>query len=278
MTESAASWHPHPHRAGGLPRRQADDRRRRTRPLPGRPRRQLGERQRGRRRGADRDGRARLLHVVRQAAAGRERRVPARTSRKSATARCSNTRSGTSSSPACRAASRTNSSDTGPASGTRQLSQRYVDESVAEYVEPDIIADDPELHALWLDAVRQVHAAYVKLAEKLNAKLADPKAAAAAMLPPDADRTTRRKAARQAARSVLPERHRDEDLRHRQRPRAAALPGAARQRLRRAGDPQARRQAPRRPPEGRARTSSATTTKVPLPDGTFELTTPFKKV
>ncbi len=85
-----------------------------------------------------------------------------------------------------------------------QLSQRYVDESVAEYVEPDIIAGDPELHAIWLEAVVGVHAAYVKLAEKLNAKLADPQAAAAAMLPADADRTTRRKTARQAARSVLP--------------------------------------------------------------------------
>jgi thymidylate synthase (FAD) len=85
-----------------------------------------------------------------------------------------------------------------------QLSQRYVDESVAEYVEPDVIARDPELHALWLESVKQSHAAYVKLAEALNAKLADPAAAAAAMLPPDTDRTTRRKAARQAARSVLP--------------------------------------------------------------------------
>ena len=85
-----------------------------------------------------------------------------------------------------------------------QLSQRYVDESVAEYVEPDIIADDPELHAIWTDAIAHVHGAYVQLAEKLNAKLADPTAAAAAMLPPDADRTTRRKTARQAARSVLP--------------------------------------------------------------------------
>src|SRR5580704_3058427 len=85
-----------------------------------------------------------------------------------------------------------------------QLSQRYVDESVAEYVEPDIIANDPELHAIWLEAVGHSHAAYVKLVEKLNAKLADPKTAAAAMVPPDADRTTRRKTARQAARSVLP--------------------------------------------------------------------------
>src|SRR5688572_26648597 len=82
--------------------------------------------------------------------------------------------------------------------GYSQLSQRYVDESVAEYVEPDVIARDPELHAVWLDAVAHAHAAYVKLAERLNAKLADPQAATAAMLPPDADRTTRRKTARQA--------------------------------------------------------------------------------
>jgi thymidylate synthase (FAD) len=93
--------------------------------------------------------------------------------------------------------------------GYSQLSQRYVDESVAEYVEPDVIANDPELHAVWLDAVRHAHGAYVKLAEALNAKLADPAAATAAMQPPSgggpgADRTTRRKAARQAARSVLP--------------------------------------------------------------------------
>jgi thymidylate synthase (FAD) len=77
--------------------------------------------------------------------------------------------------------------------GFSQLSQRYVDESTAEYVEPDIIADDPELHALWLECVTQTHAAYVKLAEKLNDKLKD-----------EPDRTTRRKMARQAARSVLP--------------------------------------------------------------------------
>src|SRR6478672_3289739 len=57
--------------------------------------------------------------------------------------------------------------------GFSQLSQRYVDESVAEYVEPDVIAADPELHALWLDAVGHSHRAYVKLAEKLQESFRD---------------------------------------------------------------------------------------------------------
>jgi thymidylate synthase (FAD) len=74
-----------------------------------------------------------------------------------------------------------------------QLSQRYVDESVAEYVEPDAIAADPELHRLWLDAIAQSHQAYRQLAEKLQEKFAT-----------EPDRTLRRKLARQAARSVLP--------------------------------------------------------------------------
>jgi thymidylate synthase (FAD) len=74
-----------------------------------------------------------------------------------------------------------------------QLSQRYVDESVAEYVEPDVIADDPEMHALWLEAIGQAHRAYVRLVDLLNERLKD-----------EPDRTLRRKLARQAARSVLP--------------------------------------------------------------------------
>lgn len=40
--------------------------------------------------------------------------------------------------------------------GYSQLSQRYVDESVAEYVEPAIVATDPELHAVWLNAVTRM--------------------------------------------------------------------------------------------------------------------------
>jgi thymidylate synthase (FAD) len=77
--------------------------------------------------------------------------------------------------------------------GYSQLSQRYVDESVAEYVEPDVIAGDPELHALWLDAVAHAHRAYVNLVAKLSEKFQS-----------EPDRTLRRKLARQAARSVLP--------------------------------------------------------------------------
>jgi thymidylate synthase (FAD) len=74
-----------------------------------------------------------------------------------------------------------------------QLSQRYVDESDAEYVEPDCIAEDPELHRIWLEAVTQAHEAYIKLVDGLADKFAD-----------HPERTMRRKMARQAARSVLP--------------------------------------------------------------------------
>jgi thymidylate synthase (FAD) len=77
--------------------------------------------------------------------------------------------------------------------GVSQLSQRYVDESVAEYVEPDVIADHPELHKIWLDSVAQSHQAYMRLVEKLQEVYQD-----------EPDRTLRRKLARQAARSVLP--------------------------------------------------------------------------
>ncbi len=77
--------------------------------------------------------------------------------------------------------------------GYSQLSQRYVDESVAEYVEPDCVADDPEMHKTWLDAVAHAHQAYLKLTEGLQRVYKD-----------EPDRTLRRKLARQAARSVLP--------------------------------------------------------------------------
>jgi len=77
--------------------------------------------------------------------------------------------------------------------GYSQLSQRYVDESVADFVEPDCIADDPQCHEVWLAAVRQAQDAYVQLVARLQEKFGEIQ-----------DRTLRRKMARQAARSVLP--------------------------------------------------------------------------
>ena len=47
--------------------------------------------------------------------------------------------------------------------GYSQLSQRYVDESVAEYVEPDCIADDPAAHAVFEQTVQAAHDGYQKL-------------------------------------------------------------------------------------------------------------------
>lgn len=158
-----------------------------------------------------------------------------------------------------------------------QLSQRYVDESVAEYVEPDIIADDPELHAIWLDAVADVHAAYVKLAEKLNAKLADPLAATAAMLPPDADRTTRRKTARQAARSVLPN---ATETKITVTANARALRHFLEQRGSAFAEPEIRKLAAVLLDLLVADSPNlfGDYVKLPLPDGTFELKTTFPKV
>jgi thymidylate synthase (FAD) len=74
-----------------------------------------------------------------------------------------------------------------------QLSQRYVDESDSDYVEPDVIADDPELHAIWAEAVNAARGAYDALVQRLEARFTD--------VP---EKTLRRKMARQAARSVLP--------------------------------------------------------------------------
>jgi len=161
--------------------------------------------------------------------------------------------------------------------GYSQLSQRYVDESVAEYVEPDIIAGDPELHAIWLDAVKQVHGAYIQLAERLNAKLADPKAAAAAMLQPDTDRTTRRKAARQAARSVLPNATETKIF---VTANARALRHFLEQRGSAFAEPEIRKLAGvlLEVLQKDAPNLFGDYSKSPLSDGTFELSTPYRKV
>jgi thymidylate synthase (FAD) len=74
-----------------------------------------------------------------------------------------------------------------------QRSQRFVDEKDCSFVEPGPIAEDPELHRIWLEAVTAAHRAYARLAEGLASKFADVE-----------DKTLRRKKAREAARSVLP--------------------------------------------------------------------------
>jgi thymidylate synthase (FAD) len=78
--------------------------------------------------------------------------------------------------------------------GYSQLSQRYVDESTANYVEPEIIAADERLHAIWLRAIETAHQAYLELVEGLSARLKEK----------GYEGTHRRKMAREAARSVLP--------------------------------------------------------------------------
>jgi thymidylate synthase (FAD) len=77
--------------------------------------------------------------------------------------------------------------------GYSQLSQRYVDESTCDFIEPGCIADDPELHTVWEESIRQSHEAYCKLVGGLARKFKE-----------EPDATLRRKLARQAARSVLP--------------------------------------------------------------------------
>ena len=74
-----------------------------------------------------------------------------------------------------------------------QLSQRYVPERDAAMVEPEVIAADPELHALFAEAAEASVKAYEELLEGLEKRFADV---------PNA--TLRRKQARQAARAILP--------------------------------------------------------------------------
>lgn len=74
-----------------------------------------------------------------------------------------------------------------------QLSQRYVPERDAAMVEPDVIAEDPELHKKFVEASEAAVRAYNELLEGLEAKFSDVTNA-----------TLRRKQARQAARAILP--------------------------------------------------------------------------
>lgn len=147
-----------------------------------------------------------------------------------------------------------------------QLSQRYVDESVAEYVEPEVIAADPELHALWLEAVGHAHQCYVRLVEKLNATFAA-----------EPDRTLRRKLARQAARSVLPNATETKIF---VTANARALRHFIEMRGSRHAETEIRKLAIAvlRLMQQEAPNLFGDYQLVPLGDGTFEATTPYRKV
>lgn len=82
-----------------------------------------------------------------------------------------------------------------------QLSQRYVPERDAAVVEPDVIADDPALHELFMQATTASRDAYGKLLEGMEKRFAAQAAADGEAKP---NPTLLRKQARQAARSVLP--------------------------------------------------------------------------
>jgi thymidylate synthase (FAD) len=74
-----------------------------------------------------------------------------------------------------------------------QLSQRYVNESHATFVEPRVFANDQQLRDEFRRATASAQESYDALVERLNELLRD-----------EPDRTRRRKLARQAARYVLP--------------------------------------------------------------------------
>ncbi len=164
------------------------------------------------------------------------------------------------------------------------LSQRYVDESVAEYVCPPDLQkefkkyepslsypidwdDDVVAGQIWYEAMENAHSAYIKLADHLTKK-----AEASGLI-----KTEARKFARQAARSVLPNATETKIT-------CTANARALRHFLEMRGSRHAE-------PEIRILASSVLDVlskdapnlfgdyrKVPLPDGTFELDTDYRKV
>jgi thymidylate synthase (FAD) len=77
--------------------------------------------------------------------------------------------------------------------GYSQLSQRYVDESHAAFVVPPALLGDPTLETAWERQVTEAQAAYVQAVEALMTRYSWVD-----------DKVHRRKMAREAARSVLP--------------------------------------------------------------------------
>ncbi|MGD0694347.1 MAG: FAD-dependent thymidylate synthase [Terriglobia bacterium] len=80
--------------------------------------------------------------------------------------------------------------------GYSQLSQRYVDESEARYVVPPLYQENEALRAQWQQTIESIRKAYVELADA-TAQYVQQKH-------PEMEPRDRRKWARQAARSILP--------------------------------------------------------------------------
>ena len=80
--------------------------------------------------------------------------------------------------------------------GYSQLSQRYVDESDARYVVPPLYQESAELRAQWQQTIECIRKAYVELAEATTRYVQQKH--------PEMAPRDRRKWARQAARSILP--------------------------------------------------------------------------
>lgn len=77
--------------------------------------------------------------------------------------------------------------------GYSQLSQRYVDESEAAFVVPPAIQNDQELEAAWLEQMQEAQTAYITAVDRLMERYNWIEG-----------KVQRRKLAREAARSVLP--------------------------------------------------------------------------
>jgi thymidylate synthase (FAD) len=80
--------------------------------------------------------------------------------------------------------------------GYSQLSQRYVDEGEARYVVPPLYQESQELRAKWQQTIDVIRKAYVELADATTAYVQQKH--------PEMAPRDRRKWARQAARSILP--------------------------------------------------------------------------
>lgn len=92
--------------------------------------------------------------------------------------------------------------------GYSQLSQRYVDESVAEYVVPlelqKDVAEQTVIGRVWLGTIEAAHASYITLVDKLLGKITQLYGPEQMNVISPTNKTELRKRVRQAARSVLP--------------------------------------------------------------------------